>query len=105
MRGTLEDYAAAVNRVSRSIVTRSKDLIYAGWIELKAALDGHDPHSILVEAERLPGSARHEFSGGDEVRARGPIWGRRGGASSSARSRVEHHGNVAADRPASRLEQ
>ncbi|HEY4359877.1 MAG TPA: PA2169 family four-helix-bundle protein [Bryobacteraceae bacterium] len=27
-------------------------MIYAGWIELKAALDGHDSHSILVEAER-----------------------------------------------------
>jgi uncharacterized protein (TIGR02284 family) len=27
-------------------------ILYAGWIKLKAALDGHDSHSILVEAER-----------------------------------------------------
>jgi uncharacterized protein (TIGR02284 family) len=27
-------------------------VLYAGWIQLKAALDGHDSHSILVEAER-----------------------------------------------------
>jgi uncharacterized protein (TIGR02284 family) len=27
-------------------------MLYAGWIKLKAALDGHDSHSILVEAER-----------------------------------------------------
>jgi uncharacterized protein (TIGR02284 family) len=27
-------------------------MLYAGWIEFKSALDGHDAHSILVEAER-----------------------------------------------------
>jgi uncharacterized protein (TIGR02284 family) len=102
MRGTLEDYAAAVNHVLsvnrdaeqgfRGAANAAREpalkemfeqdsilhgrcanelqeavkalgfeparpsgvggIFYAGWIELKAALDGHDSHSILVEAER-----------------------------------------------------
>jgi uncharacterized protein (TIGR02284 family) len=102
MPGTLEDYAAAVNRVISAcrdaeqgfrgaanaarepmlrdmfeqysalharFATELQDavktlgfeiaqpagvsgMLYAGWIKLKSALDGHDSHSILVEADR-----------------------------------------------------